>query len=129
MQSSTGVVTLPSPGGFDDTLNRLRTTIAARGLRLFLDLDQQAAAREDGVSMPAAHLLLFGRPRAGTPALRESPESGVDLPLKVFVWESEEGKVFVSYSDPAFIAKRHHLTEGVARPLAGITDLISSALR
>lgn len=129
MQSSTDVVTLPSPAGFDATLDRLRTAIAARGLRLFLDLDQQAAAREDGVSMPGAHLLLFGRPRAGTPALLESPESGVDLPLKVYVWESAEGKVFVSYSDPAFVARRHHLTAAVAQPLAAVTDLVATTLR
>lgn len=129
MQPSADVVTLPSPTGFDDTLDRLRTTIATRGLRLFLDLDQQAAAREDGVSMPPAHLLLFGRPRAGTPALLESPESGVDLPLKLYVWESAEAKVFVSYSDPAFVVRRHHLTEGAARPLAAVTDLVAGALR
>lgn len=129
MQPSTDVVTLPSPVGFGDTLERLRAAIAARALRLFLDLDQQAAAREDGASMPPAHLLLFGRPRAGTPALLESPESGVDLPLKVYVWESLPGKVFVSYSDPVFIARRHHLSEGVAHPLAAITDLVAGALR
>lgn len=129
MPPSSDVVTLASPARFGETLDRLHTAIAARGLRLFLDLDQQAAAREDGVAMPPAHLVLFGRPRAGTPALLESPESGVDLPLKVYVWESGDGEVFVSYLEPASLARRHHLTDDVARPLGAITELVADTLR
>ncbi|HEY5220037.1 MAG TPA: DUF302 domain-containing protein, partial [Gemmatimonadaceae bacterium] len=82
MSTSAGVVTLPSPHSFDDTLAQLRAAIATRGLTLFLDLDQQAAAQSDGAVMQQAHLLLFGRPRAGTPILVAAPEAGLDLPLK-----------------------------------------------
>jgi uncharacterized protein (DUF302 family) len=128
MATSTGVVTLPSPHAFDQTLIRLRSAIAVHGLTLFLDLDQQAAAKADGVTMPRAHLLVFGRPRAGTPILVSVPEAGVDLPLKAYLWEAANGGVFVSYSDPQYLAERHHLSAALSAPLAAITPLVAGAL-
>ncbi len=88
MSNSTGVVTIASEYSFDETVDRLRGAIADRELILFLALDQQAAARTDGVTMPKAQLLVFGRPKAGTQILIDFPEAGLDLPLKVYVWES-----------------------------------------
>jgi len=128
MATRSGVVTLTSPHSFDQTLTRLRDAIASHGLTLFLDLDQQAAAKEDGLSMPRAHLLLFGRPRAGTPILLSVPEAGVDLPLKAYLWEAPDGGVFVSYSHPDYLAARHHLPAALSAPLAGIAPLIAEAL-
>jgi uncharacterized protein (DUF302 family) len=32
---------------------------------------------------------------------------GLDLPLKALVWEDESGKTWLSYNDPAWLAKRH----------------------
>jgi uncharacterized protein (DUF302 family) len=128
MAKSSGVVTLTSPYTFDQTLARLRAAIATHGLALFLDLDQQAAAQKEGLTMPRAHLLLFGSPRAGTPVLRNVPEAGVDLPLKAYLWEAPDGGVFVSYSDPEYVAARHHLSAVLSAPLAGIVPLIAGAL-
>jgi uncharacterized protein (DUF302 family) len=128
MAMRSGVVTLTSPHSFDQTLARLRAAIASHGLTLFLDLDQQAAARDDGLAMPRAHLLVFGSPRAGTSILLKVPEAGVDLPLKAYLWEAPDGGVFVSYSDPDYVAARHHLSAALSAPLAGIAPLIAGAL-
>jgi uncharacterized protein (DUF302 family) len=130
MATSSGVVTLPSPHSFDETLIRLRAAITDHGLTLFLDLDQQAAAKADGATMPRAHLLVFGRPRAGTPILVSVPEAGVDLPMKVYLWEepSGTGGVFASYNDPSYLAERHHLSAALAAPLAAIAPLVAVAL-
>ena len=34
---------------------------------------------------------------------------GIDLPLKVLVWEDAERKTWLTYNDPRWIAKRHGL--------------------
>lgn len=128
MATSSGVVTLPSSHAFDQTLMRLRAAIADHGLTLFLDLDQQAAAKADGATMARGHLLVFGRPRAGTPILVSVPEAGVDLPLKAYLWEAPDGGVFVSYSDPQYLAERHHLSAALSAPLAAIGPLVAGAL-
>jgi uncharacterized protein (DUF302 family) len=128
MPASDGVVTIASAHSYDDTLTRLRAAVSDRGLVLFLDLDQQAATRTDGLTMPRAHLLLFGRPRAGTPILVAVPEAGLDLPLKAYLWERPDGAVFVSYSDPAYLIARHRLPESLSAALAGIVPVVAEAV-
>jgi uncharacterized protein (DUF302 family) len=128
MTPNTGVVTIRSARGFDATLDSLRTTIAQRGLQLFLDLDQQAAAQADGATMARGHLLLFGRPKAGTPILVASPEAGIELPLKAYVWEAADGGVFVSYADPTSTVTRLGLSGPLAAPLLAITAIVADAL-
>lgn len=129
MFNSSSVVTLRSPYYFDETLDRILRAIQSHGLLLFLALDQQAAAKKDGVLMHPARLLLFGRPRAGTRILIEVPEAGIDLPLKAYVWEAADGEVFVSYSNPVDIVKRHGLSEELAQPFNSIFPLLREALK
>jgi uncharacterized protein (DUF302 family) len=128
MPPDSGIVTLTSAHSFDETLARLRAAVSSRGLTLFLDLDQQAAALAEGLTMPPAHLLLFGHPRAGTPILLAVPEAGLDLPLKAYVWEAAEGAVQVCYSDPAYLAARHHLPEQLSMPLAVVVPIVADAV-
>ena len=128
MSNSTGVVTLVSNFSFDETLARIFRAIEKQGLLLFLALDQQAIARKDGLKMPQARLLLFGRPWAGTQILIDVPEAGIDLPLKAYVWEAADGGIFVSYSSPEYIAERHGLSAALSAPLFGVFPLLKGAL-
>jgi uncharacterized protein (DUF302 family) len=36
---------------------------------------------------------------------------GVDLPIKVLIWEEPDGKVWIAYNDPAYLAKRHEIDD------------------
>ena len=38
---------------------------------------------------------------------------GIDLPLKALVWQDVAGKTWLSYNDPAWLAKRHALPAAV----------------
>jgi len=37
---------------------------------------------------------------------------GIDLPLKALVWQDADGKVWLSYNEPSWLAKRHGLAAG-----------------
>jgi uncharacterized protein (DUF302 family) len=39
---------------------------------------------------------------------------GIDLPLKALVWEDAEGRVWLSYNDPAWMVQRHGGAAGMA---------------
>lgn len=127
MSKSIGVVTIRSPHAFEETLHLMIASIEARGMKVFLDLDQQAEARKDGVSMLKAHLLLFGRPGSGTQILLEYPEAGVDVPLKVYVWEAPDGGARVSYTSPHFIAERYSLPKSI-EALFGVVSLVTEVV-
>jgi uncharacterized protein (DUF302 family) len=53
----------------------------------------------------------------------------IDLPMKILIAEAPDGKVWVSYNDPAYIQARHHLSEELFRSYssAGIDRLAAKA--
>jgi len=57
--------------------------------------------------MRPTELLIFGSPKGGTPMMQSAQTAGIDLPLKVLVWQDANGTTWLSYNDPAWIADRH----------------------
>ena len=55
--------------------------------------------------------------------------AGLDLPLRVLVWEDEAGKVHVGYWPPAQIGEAHSLDDlgAVTDKMAGALDAITGA--
>ncbi len=123
-----GVITRPSPYSAPETVARLEAEIARRGLTMFARFDHAANARAVGMTMPAATVLVFGSPRAGTPPMLEAPLLALELPLRVLVREDAGGGTFVSYQDPAFLAARYGLSADGIGPLAGVAGLVGAAL-
>ena len=126
---SGGVVSLPSPYGFADTVKRLLGAFHQHGVKVFAAIDQQAEAAAVGLGMPPTTLMLVGNPRAGTPLMLARPQAGIDLPLKVLVAESPPGKVSVMFNAAAYIIERHSLPSELASNLAPAERLIASVLQ
>jgi hypothetical protein len=59
------------------------------------------------MKMRPTKLLIFGTPKAGTPLMLAAPSIAIDLPLKILVWEDEQGKVWISYNSPDYLRERH----------------------
>jgi uncharacterized protein (DUF302 family) len=121
-----GVVTKVSPRSFADTVKRLTDLLAEKNVKVFDVIDQRAAAREAGLDLRDTTLVIFGSPAAGTPVMDAVPLSGLDLPLKVLIWD-DAGQTKVSYYAPATLAARHHLGTELAARLAAV-DPITDAL-
>jgi uncharacterized protein (DUF302 family) len=117
-----GVATKLSQRSVADTVSRLTDLIGVKGLKLFAVIDQAEAAREVGLELRETVLVLFGSPAAGTPVMVASPLAALDLPLKVLIWSDGE-QTLVSYTAPAELAARHHLSPELAQNLAGIEPL------
>jgi uncharacterized protein (DUF302 family) len=54
-------------------------------------------------------VLIFGNPKAGTPLMQSQQTVGLDLPLRVLVWEDAAGKVWLSYHRPTAVARLHQV--------------------
>jgi uncharacterized protein (DUF302 family) len=108
------VLVMPSTSGYAETMRRLIEAITSRGLIVFARIDHSAAASEAGLELAPEEVVLFGNPRAGTPLMRRDPRIGIELPLRMLVWEEGEG-VVLGYNDPRELAGRydveaHHAT-------------------
>jgi uncharacterized protein (DUF302 family)/uncharacterized membrane protein YidH (DUF202 family) len=104
-----GIVTIPSHHSVEETVEKVEKVLAAKGVKLFALIDHSGEAEKAGLHMRPTKLPIFGNPKAGTPWMVAAPSIAIDLPLKILVAEDGNGKVWLSYNDPAYIQTRHHL--------------------
>jgi uncharacterized protein (DUF302 family) len=122
-----GIIDLPSNHPFDETVERLRGILAAKGVTLFALVDHSGEAEKAGMKMPPTKLLIFGSPKAGTPIMMASPSAAIDLPLKILVWEDSQKNVWISYNSPHYLAVRHNIPEELLKNIAVVETLASNA--
>ena len=97
---------LTSVYGFAETLDRLRDAIARRQLKLFGEFDHAAAAREVGLELKDEIVVVFGNPQAGTPLMQDDATVGIDLPIRMLLWDRGDA-IALAYRDPRGLAKSH----------------------
>jgi uncharacterized protein (DUF302 family) len=120
-----GLTTMQSGFAPEETLKRLEAAVTARGMTIFAQVDHAAGAAAAGLSLRPTTVVVFGQAKGGTPLMQAAQTIGIDLPLKALVWQDEEGQTWLSYNEPAWLAKRHGL-EGPAETTAAN---LSAALR
>jgi uncharacterized protein (DUF302 family) len=104
-----GIISVRSNHPVDKTVERLQETLVAKGVKLFALVDHSGEAEKAGLKMLPCKLLIFGNPKAGTPLMIAAPSIALDLPLKILIWESTEGAVWVTYNDSVYLQQRHGL--------------------
>ena len=103
-----GLVVVESRNSVAETEKRLVAALGAAGLKVAARVDHAANAQSVDLKLPPTLLLIFGNPKAGTLLMEKNRLVGIDLPLKVLIWETA-GKVQLAYNDPAYLARRHGL--------------------
>ena len=119
---SDGLITVESGFAVPETIDRLAAAVVRAGLLVFARIDHGKGAREAGLELGPTELLIFGHPKGGTPLMLESPQAGIDLPFKALSWEDEDGRVWLAWNDPGWLARRHRLGTGSAQAVQAIAD-------
>ena len=122
--SADGLITIASSFGPKETANRLESEVKARNMTVFARIDHAAGAAAVGLPLRPTEVLIFGNARGGTPLMQAKQSIGIDLPLKALVWEDADGKVWLSYNEPVWIAQRH----GDASKVSEITGRLAGVL-
>jgi uncharacterized protein (DUF302 family) len=120
-----GLITIASNHSVKDTIDRVEAALAAKGIAVFARIDHAAGAASAGMSLRPTELLIFGNPRAGTPLMQARQIVGIDLPLKLLAWEDAAGKVWLSYNDPRWLARRHALPDGTAPAVDALAAVLA----
>jgi len=129
--SAYGVVTVRSACPFDETVMRLKQDVAAKGLMFFDEVDQQKLAADAGIATQPSTLLVFGNPALGTQFITSKPQSGIDWPVRLLVFQDGHGQVWAEYTDFAYVAARHDIDDRdpqfhmAAAVIASIADSVA----
>jgi uncharacterized protein (DUF302 family) len=119
-----GLVTIPSAHDVPTTVERFVRAADEKGLNVFTQIDHAAGAKSAGLELPPTTLVVFGNPKLGTRLMQCGHSVAIDLPLKVLVWQDADGRVALSYNDPAWLGERHGLS-GCEEPLAAMEKAIA----
>jgi len=127
IKKKNGIVDIPSNHSVDETVDRIKNILQAKGIMLFALVDHSGEAEKVGMKMRPTKLLIFGNPKAGTPLMLAAPSIAIDLPLKILVWEDADAKVRLSYNSPEYLQKRHDLPQDLVQNIAVVGALAAKA--
>jgi uncharacterized protein (DUF302 family) len=125
--NNSGLVGIASNHSVDETVEKLKGILQAKGITLFALVDHSGEAARAGIKMRPTKLFIFGNPKGGTPVMLAASSSAIDLPLKILVWEDVQGKVWVTYNSPAYLQERHKLPPELLPNIAVIETLAAKA--
>ena len=123
LSTGSGIINKPSNHSVDETVEKLKGILQAKGVSLFALIDHSGEAQKVGIKMRPTKLLIFGSPKAGTPMMLAAPSSALDLPLKILIWEDIQGKVWVSYNSPEYLRERHGIPQELLQNIAVVETL------
>ena len=128
-----GIVKIRSAYSVDETIVRVKQDVAAKGITFFMAVDQQKLAADAGIKLRPSTLLVFGNPPLGTLFIKANPVAGLDWPVRLLVYEDENGQVWTAYTDFAYIARRHRIegmdAEAFQKASGVIASITSSVAR
>ena len=121
-----GLVSIASRHSDGETMQRLLAALKKRDLTVFARIDHAANAAAVGMELRPTEVVLFGNPKGGTVPMQDRQRAGIDLPLKALVWQDADGKVWLSYNAPDWIAARAGLSEKSAGAIAAMTKVLAA---
>lgn len=110
-QEEEEIITKPSSYTMEETLEVLKNAMEEMDLNLIEEVDHAQAAADHELELRPTRVLIFGNPKVGTALMKADQRAGLDLPLRILVWENEDGRVFLTYRTPTVLQTDFALEE------------------
>jgi len=106
-----GIVKKKSVHSVTVTLDRLENILKKKGITVVLRWKHSGKAKGVGINLRDTEILIFGNPKLGSPLMASNQQIGIDLPMKALVYKDAKGQVWLTYNDPAYLKKRHNISD------------------
>ena len=122
-----GLISKKSHYSVKVTLDRMEKILKEKGITIALRWSHSDRAKGVDIPLRPTDLLIFGNPKLGSHMFTSRQTAGIDFPMKALAWQDEKGTVWLTYNDPAYIAKRHHITDrdDVVKKMTGALNTFS----
>ncbi len=105
-----GIIIKNSQNSVEKTVNVIQNIVTKQGFTVFAIVDHQAGANKVRMKLPPSKEIIFGNPKAGTILMQENMAAGLDLPIRILVFEDSDNRTKIAYRDGDWLAAEHNLT-------------------
>ncbi len=119
-----GLTTTESNADVGATVEKLTSVLEEKGMKVFAVIDHAAGAQSVDQELRPTTVVIFGNPKVGTGLMNCAQSAGIDLPMKALIWQGEDGKTYLGYNSPDYLAKRHGMSG-----CDGLLEKVSGALQ
>jgi len=128
-----GLIVKPSKFSVTETIDKLEAVLKKKGITIVTRWSHEKGAKKVGIPLRPTELLIFGNPKLGSHFFTSAQTAGIDLPMKALAWQDADGKVWLGYNDPQYIADRHgienraEIVKKMTGALNKLTDIATGA--
>ncbi len=91
-----------------EAVKSIKSILEQQGMEIVGVIDHAANANKVGLNLAATQLILFHDYRLGKKLLKRNLKSGIDLPMKILVYEdSDTGTIKLLYNSAGYLSDRH----------------------
>ena len=105
------IIVKNSTKSVEATMNKLQNIVSKKGFTVFAVVDHQAGATKVRMKLAPSKEIIFGNPKMGTVLMQENMQAGLDLPIRVLVFQDKNKKTKIAYRDGAWLDAEHNLTK------------------
>lgn len=110
-----------------ETVARIKAELVTAKVPVFATFDHAANAQSSGDQLRPTTVIVFGNPKVGTKLMQQDQAVGLDLPLRVLVWQDAMGRTWIGRPNLQTLAERHGLKDDATiaamdRYLDGLVD-------
>ena len=104
------IIVKNSDNSVEKTVNRIQNIVTKKGFTVFAVIDHQAGANKVRMQLPPSKEIIFGNPKMGTPLLQENMQAGLDLPIRILVYQDRDKRSKIAYRDGEWLVSEHNLS-------------------
>ena len=93
----------------DKTVYNIYDVVESKNLNIFAKINHSGNAKMVGMKLNKSIMVIFGNPKLGTKLMQQDMTVGLDLPLRILVYEDDKGQVKMAYRDGSWLADKHVL--------------------
>ena len=125
VNAAEGMLNVESQFSVKATADRLEKLLNEKGMAIFNRINHSESAVKIDVPLRGTELIIFGNPKAGSPLMQCQQSIAIDLPQKALIWKDENSKVWISYNDTRYLAKRHDV-QGCQKVISKIEQILTN---
>ena len=109
LQGQDDFLKIKSSYSVKETVEKLSNVLSDKGMTIFSAIDHQKGAFGAELELRPTTVVIFGNPKVGTKLMQCDQKAGLELPLKMVIWEDDGGDTWLGYTDPLSLKGKYNL--------------------